>query len=267
MTLDAARASVDPARHLYERVAAARLPITIETFHGWFWQLLARAPLGSGMPFAPALLEATDRLRADAWLHFTAAITRSDHAAERAAWEELIDAVGDFAARDSAAAVAGKACRVVGTSRVATTKPRSSALWRRCAEVRRSQCRAPRARAAVRCRHRGPGRRLVLGIDAVGLRAGSFCEAAQRWLAREDSEDSDSERDFSVICQTLLTKERTVRAPLRRRRSDPRSIRHCAALLRPACVGGRALAAADRRAIAPTRRCASTRRRCAAAAC
>ncbi len=99
MSEDAARELVEPARSLYEQVLTARVPLTIETFHGWFWQLIARAPLGSGVPFAPVLFEATDRLRADAWLHFSAALVRPDHAAERSAWESLIDEVGDVAAR------------------------------------------------------------------------------------------------------------------------------------------------------------------------
>ncbi|MGH6624209.1 MAG: UvrD-helicase domain-containing protein, partial [Burkholderiaceae bacterium] len=95
----AAHAAIDPARRLYERVVTARVPLTIETFHGWFWRLLARAPLGSGVPFAPVLLESIDRLRADAWLQFTAALTRPQHSAERAAWEWLIDDIGDFSAK------------------------------------------------------------------------------------------------------------------------------------------------------------------------
>ena len=71
LTAGAAQATIEPARRLYERVVTARVPLTIETFHGWFWQLISRAPLGSGIPFAPVLLETSDRLRADAWLHFT----------------------------------------------------------------------------------------------------------------------------------------------------------------------------------------------------
>ena len=65
----------------------------------WFWQLLARAPLGAGMPFAPTLVESTDRLRRDAWLHFNARLVDAQHAAERTAWERLVDQVGDVTAR------------------------------------------------------------------------------------------------------------------------------------------------------------------------
>jgi ATP-dependent helicase/nuclease subunit A len=94
-----ARASIGAARQLYERVAMARVPISMETFHGWFWQLVSRAPLGAGVPYAPALLETVDRLRTDAWLHFTARLLEPAHAAERAAWVRLIDDLGDASAR------------------------------------------------------------------------------------------------------------------------------------------------------------------------
>ena len=95
----AARSAVGLARTLYERVATARVPVTIETFHGWFWQLIARAPLGAGVPFAPALLESSERVREDAWLHFTAMLIRDEHAEARAQWEWLVDELGDSPAR------------------------------------------------------------------------------------------------------------------------------------------------------------------------
>ncbi len=95
----AARAAVGSARSLYERVVTARVPVTIETFHGWFWQLIARAPLGAGVPFAPTLLESAERVRVDAWLHFTAMLVRDEHAEARAAWEWLVDEIGDVSAR------------------------------------------------------------------------------------------------------------------------------------------------------------------------
>jgi ATP-dependent helicase/nuclease subunit A len=99
LTASAAQAAIEPARRLYERVVTARVPLTIETFHGWFWQLISRAPLGSGIPFSPVLLETSDRLRADAWLHFSAALVRPEHAAERAGWEWIIDDIGEFSGR------------------------------------------------------------------------------------------------------------------------------------------------------------------------
>lgn len=99
MSAAEARAAIVPARQLYERVAVARVPPTIETFHGWFWQLVTRAPLGAGVPFAPVLQSSTDSLRGDAWLHFSADLLRESNAAARAAWESLIDALGDVSAR------------------------------------------------------------------------------------------------------------------------------------------------------------------------
>jgi ATP-dependent helicase/nuclease subunit A len=100
MSESAARAATGAARGLYERVVTASAPITIETFHGWFWQLIARAPLGAGVPFAPLLLESSDRLRMDAWLHFSAALLQPSRRAEREAWEALIDELGDVPARN-----------------------------------------------------------------------------------------------------------------------------------------------------------------------
>ena len=99
MTAAEAAAALPAARGLYEQVLTARVPLTMETFHGWFWQLVSQAPLGSGVPFAPVLLESADRLRADAWLKFTAALLWPAHAAERAAWERLIDDLGNVSAR------------------------------------------------------------------------------------------------------------------------------------------------------------------------
>lgn len=99
LTLAEAQHHAHDARQLYERVVTATVPITIDTFHGWFWRLVAHAPLGSGVPFAPVLLESIDRVRRDAWLHWSAALLQPAHAAQRAAWETLIDSVGDQAAR------------------------------------------------------------------------------------------------------------------------------------------------------------------------
>lgn len=94
-----AHASIDAARALYERVLTARVPITIDTFHGWYWRLAQNAPLGQGVPFAPVLIEGTDRLRVDAWLHFSAALLKEEHAQERQAWEVMLAQIGGESAR------------------------------------------------------------------------------------------------------------------------------------------------------------------------
>ena len=93
-------AAIDDARKLYERVVTARVPLTVETFHGWFWRLIARAPLGSGGLFPPGLLQGLEGgRRRTARPHFTAALIRPDHTTERAAWEVLISETGDVSAR------------------------------------------------------------------------------------------------------------------------------------------------------------------------
>ncbi|HTN50725.1 MAG TPA: UvrD-helicase domain-containing protein [Burkholderiaceae bacterium] len=93
-----AQQSVGAARQLFERVTTARVPMTVETFHGWFWRLVSRAPLGAGVPFAPTLLEASDRTRANAWLHFLAALLQPQREGERRAWEFLLDELGEATA-------------------------------------------------------------------------------------------------------------------------------------------------------------------------
>jgi ATP-dependent helicase/nuclease subunit A len=81
-------------------VTAARVPPTIDTFHGWFWQLLSRAPLGSGVPFAPTLLEAADRVRGAAWQRFLLSLERPERAEERAAWICLAEELSATSARE-----------------------------------------------------------------------------------------------------------------------------------------------------------------------
>ncbi len=58
------------ARSLYREVLLAQPAITINTFHGWFMQIIQRAPLNSGAPVGMALLERTSALREEAWQAF-----------------------------------------------------------------------------------------------------------------------------------------------------------------------------------------------------
>ncbi len=50
--------------------ACAQPAITINTFHGWFMQIIQRAPLNSGVPVGMQLLERTAALREEAWQAF-----------------------------------------------------------------------------------------------------------------------------------------------------------------------------------------------------
>jgi len=193
---------VGAARGLFERVTTARVAVTLDTFHGWFWQLVARAPLGSGVPFAPTLLEAADRLRSDAWLHCMAALLRPEHAAERAAWETLVDELGDYAARQMllemlarraewwsyAAAHADSVAQALAVFGAASGDDPAAAV------------RAEPFVAAVRDLE-------PLWRAATALKtAQSAAERAQHWLA---ARATDPESDLDAACALLLTKERT----------------------------------------------------------
>jgi len=59
------------ARGLYERVADAQPPLSVHTFHGWFLQLIAAAPLVSGLA-GSSLVESTGRLLEELWQNFAA---------------------------------------------------------------------------------------------------------------------------------------------------------------------------------------------------
>ncbi|MDO8812659.1 MAG: UvrD-helicase domain-containing protein [Gallionella sp.] len=58
------------ARDLYRDALLAQPAITINTFHGWFMQIIQRAPLNAGVPVGMQLLERTAALRDEAWQAF-----------------------------------------------------------------------------------------------------------------------------------------------------------------------------------------------------
>ncbi|HUW51010.1 MAG TPA: UvrD-helicase domain-containing protein [Sulfuricella sp.] len=62
------------ARSLFETFLAAQPGITINTFHGWFLQLLQRAPLDSGVGGDWGLLDQTSTLLEEAWQLFAEAL-------------------------------------------------------------------------------------------------------------------------------------------------------------------------------------------------
>ncbi|HEX5338258.1 MAG TPA: UvrD-helicase domain-containing protein [Gallionella sp.] len=58
------------ARGLYQQFLLAQPGITISTFHGWFMQILQRAPLNAGMAGGVQLVEQTAELWQEAWQIF-----------------------------------------------------------------------------------------------------------------------------------------------------------------------------------------------------
>jgi len=198
-----ARAAVPAARGLYEQVLTARVPLTMETFHGWFWQLVSQAPLGADVPFAPALLESADRLRADAWLKFTAAVLRPEHAAARAAWERLIDDVGGAAARSLLLQLLNRRAEWWSyadgdeDAAIARSLQRYADLGDEDPAV---LCRDPAFIADVR--------ELIALWSALPAQATvtQVIARAERWLA---GADADVARDLNDACYLLMTREFT----------------------------------------------------------
>ena len=70
----AAQAAAEPLRGLYRQVLHAARPVQILTFHGWFWTLLAGAPLSLlerlGLPADADLVEDESELVARLWPRF-----------------------------------------------------------------------------------------------------------------------------------------------------------------------------------------------------
>jgi len=210
MTPAEARAATGSARALYERVLNAPVPLTIETFHSWFWQLLAHAPLGSGVPYAPTLLEAADRMRADAWLHFSAQLVREQNAAERSAWESMLDDLGEDGARKLLMQFLNKRaewwCFADGDE--------SSAVARALAPLRAAGEDDPRG--AVRKPDFVATVQALLDqwrlIGKPGVTVAEMITSAQRWLADATSAPAPHFRAASLL---VLTQRGTPRDLLR----------------------------------------------------
>ena len=197
-----AGAAVGAARGLYERVAMARTPLAIETFHGWFWQLVAGAPLGAGVPYAPVLLEAAERTRVDAWLHFTALLVQERHAAQRRAWEWLLDDVGEDAARRLLMQFLGKRAEwwsFAGNDEEGAVARALAPLREAGDDDPRRRVRAPEFVAAAQ-----DLLDLWRSIAAPAKTIEERIEAARRWLSRADA---DPAADFRAACQLVLTRE------------------------------------------------------------
>ncbi|WP_455282938.1 UvrD-helicase domain-containing protein [Cupriavidus necator] len=99
LTPDAAREALPRARRLHAQVLAAPGRMAIDTFHGWFGTLLRGAPLASGIVPGAALREDALRMKREAWAPVWRALATPQYEDLRAAWETLVDTVGDFHAR------------------------------------------------------------------------------------------------------------------------------------------------------------------------
>jgi ATP-dependent helicase/nuclease subunit A len=201
MSAEEARGAVGVARGLYERVATARVPLAIDTFHGWFWQLVAGAPLGAGVPYAPVLLEAADRTRVDAWLHFTAQLVQERHAAQRRAWEWLLDEIGEDAAHKLLMQFLNRRAEwwcFAGDDEEAAVARSLAPLRASGDDDPRRRVRAPEFAAALHSLAD-----LWQSIGAASKTAAQAAERARQWLA---TPSSDPAQDLSDACLVVLTK-------------------------------------------------------------
>ena len=86
------------ARGLYERVLAAQPSLAVNTFHGWFLQLVDAAPLSANLAGA-TLVDADSRLFEELWQQFAARLQRTPEGETTQAFVRLLDAAGLDAAR------------------------------------------------------------------------------------------------------------------------------------------------------------------------
>ncbi|MDR2789021.1 MAG: UvrD-helicase domain-containing protein [Candidatus Accumulibacter sp.] len=91
-------ALVRAARGLYERVLAARPALTVNTFHGWFLQLVAAAPLSANLA-GTMLAEFDSRLFDELWHSFADELAKHPESAPTRAFVALLDAAGLDSAR------------------------------------------------------------------------------------------------------------------------------------------------------------------------
>jgi ATP-dependent helicase/nuclease subunit A len=90
----AARNALPNARTLYARVLLAVPGPTLTTFHGWFLDIIRRAPLSTGFYGQAELLEQTRQWQDKAWLAFAEGLRDQPHSPEAQALDWLLEDVG-----------------------------------------------------------------------------------------------------------------------------------------------------------------------------
>lgn len=90
-----AKASLNVARGLFERVLADPKKISIDTFHGWFSRICQAAPIGSGVPQGAVLREDSKRLLDESLAQWWSKLGegKGEFAQLRSYYEELLNNV------------------------------------------------------------------------------------------------------------------------------------------------------------------------------
>ncbi|MDH4285778.1 MAG: UvrD-helicase domain-containing protein, partial [Gallionellaceae bacterium] len=97
--IDADDALLAKARTLYRDVLLAQSAITISTFHGWFMQIIQRAPLNAGVPVGMQLAERTAALREEAWQAFAGSLRGAPESETAQLMQWLFEQYGLFNTR------------------------------------------------------------------------------------------------------------------------------------------------------------------------
>jgi ATP-dependent helicase/nuclease subunit A len=87
------------ARSLYKEVLLAQPGITISTFHGWFMQVLQRAPLNADVMQGMSLLERAGAEQEEAWEELLEQMRKQPEGVEARHMQWLFDECGLFTAR------------------------------------------------------------------------------------------------------------------------------------------------------------------------
>lgn len=87
------------ARSLYRKVLLAQPGITVSTFHGWFMQVMQRAPLNAGVMLGMGLLERAGSVQDEAWEELLEQMRLQPDGALAQSMEWLFDVQGLFNTR------------------------------------------------------------------------------------------------------------------------------------------------------------------------
>jgi ATP-dependent helicase/nuclease subunit A len=101
-------ATIARARGLFETVLTAQPGIKINTFHGWFADLVQRAPLQAGLAKGFTLTESVHALEQEAWQRFAQSLATADSNPQQIALDELFREVGLHNTRKLLASVLAK---------------------------------------------------------------------------------------------------------------------------------------------------------------
>ncbi|MDP2804970.1 MAG: UvrD-helicase domain-containing protein, partial [Gallionellaceae bacterium] len=97
--IDLSAEQIQVARSLYAKVLLAQPAVTISTFHGWFMQVMQRAPLNADVMHGMSLLERASALQEEAWEEMLELMRKQPESAEAQHMQWLFAQCGLFNSR------------------------------------------------------------------------------------------------------------------------------------------------------------------------